>query len=123
LWQIDNRSMGKISVNAERTATTTGVSGGDMVQNWMTEQYNPFFSGLQTATTTSVLGFAREVGVYVFPRFLNPGTLTGQGWLYTANSTKEIFESSTGVGTTATMELISDEVYPVGPVDPQLTDI
>jgi hypothetical protein len=123
LWQIDNRSMGKISVNAERTATTTGVSGGDMVQNWMTEQYNPFFSGLQTATTTSVLGFAREVGVYVFPRFLNPGTLTGQGWLYTANSTKEIFESTTGVGTTATMELISDEVYPVGPVDPQLTDI
>ena len=123
LWQIDNRSMGKISVNAERTATTTGVSGGDMVQNWMSEMYSSFFSGLQTATTTSVLGFAREVGVYVFPRFLKPGDLYGQGWLYTANSTKEIFESTSGVATTATMELISDEVYPVGPVDPSLTDI
>jgi hypothetical protein len=123
LWQQDNRSLGKISVNAERTATTTGVSGGDMVQNWMSEMYAEYFGGLQTATTTSVLGFAREVGVYVFPRFLKPGSLYGQGWLYTANSTKEIFESTSGVATSATMELISDEVYPVGPVDPQLTDI
>lgn len=123
LWQIDNRSMGKLSVNAERTATTTGVSGGDMVQNWMTEQYGSYLYGLQTATTTSVLGFAREVGVYVFPRFLMPGSMYGQGWLYTANSTKEIWESSSGAVTSPTMELISDEVYPVGPVDPQLTDI
>jgi hypothetical protein len=123
LWQIDNRSMGKLSVNAERTASTSGLSGGDMVQNWMSEQYTQYLAGLQTATTTSVLGFCREVGVYVFPRFLNPGSMYGQGWLYTANSTKEIFESTSGVATTATMELISDEVYPVGPVDPSLTDI
>ena len=33
-----------------------------------------------------------------------------------------LVNAATG-GTTATAELISDEVYPVGPVDPQLTDI
>jgi hypothetical protein len=127
LWQIDNRSMGKISVNAEQTATTTGVSGGDMVQNWMSEMYAEYFTGIQGGTTasTQVLGFVREPGVYVFPRFLKPGSLYGQGWLYTANSTKQIWESTTSSGavTSATAELISDEVYPVGPVDPQLTDI
>jgi hypothetical protein len=127
LWQLDNRSYGKISVNSGSgagTATTTGASGGDMVQNWMTEQYGEYFPAIQTgSTTTTTVAARRETGVYVFPRFLKPGTLYGQGWLYTANSTKEIFESTSGVATSATMELISDEVYPVGPVDPSLTDI
>lgn len=124
-WQIDNRSMGKLSVNPGATASTTGGQGGDMVQQWMSEQYAEYFSAIQTGTTTSTVGFRRESGVYVFPRFLKPGTLAGQGWLYTANSTKEIFESSTasGYGANSTMELITDEVYPVGPIDPQLTDI
>jgi len=123
LWQLDNRSLGKISVNAEGTATTTGVANGDMVQNWMQEMYAEYLQGLITGTTTSTLGFRREVGVYVFPRFIKPGSLYGQGWLYTANSTKETFETTSGVSTTGTAELITDEVYPVGPVDPQLTDI
>ena len=123
LWQLDNRSMGKISVNAERTATSTGVSNGDMVQNWMSEQYSEYFGAIQNGGTTSVVGFCRETGVYVFPRFIKPGSLYGQGWLYTANSTKETFEVTSGVSTSGTAELISDEVYPVGPVDPQLTDI
>jgi hypothetical protein len=124
-WQLDNRSLGKISTNPGGTASTTGQQGGDMVQNWMSEQYAEFFNAITTGTTTTTAGFRREVGVYVFPRFLSPGSLHGQGWLYTANSTKEIFESSTSATgiTSGTMELISDEVYPVGPVDPQLTDI
>jgi len=102
-----------------------------MVQNWMSEFYGEYFPGLSqmqanansgASVTTSVA--RREVGVYVFPRFIKPGTLMGQGWLYTANSTKEIFESSGVSGTSsATAELISDEVYPVGPVDAALTDI
>lgn len=121
-WQLDNRSMGKISVNAENTATSTGAANGDMVQNWMSEQYAEYFSA-QWANSGSTVGFARETGVYVFPRFLKPGSLYGQGWLYTANSTKETFEVTSGVSTTGTAELITDEVYPVGPVDPQLTDI
>ena len=127
LWQLDNRSMGKLSVNqigsGATTATTTGASNGDMVTNWMGEFYNEYFYARVTGSTTNTLGNARESGVYVFPRFLKPGSLYGQGWLYTANSTKETFETTTGILTTGTAELISDEVYPVGPVDPQLTDI
>jgi hypothetical protein len=95
-----------------------------MVQVWMSEFYGEYFPGSITGSTTSVLDAnRRESGVYVFPRFIKPGSLYGQGWLYTANSTKEIFESTTGAATNGTMELISDEVYPVGPVDPALTDI
>jgi hypothetical protein len=127
LWQIDNRSLGKISTNTGSgagTATTTGQSGGDMVQTWMSEMYADYFGALVTgSTTTTVAAGRRETGVYVFPRFIKPGEMYGQGWLYTANSTKEIFESTTAAATTGTAELISDEVYPVGPVDPQLTDI
>jgi hypothetical protein len=135
LWQIDNRSLGKISVNAGAgigTTSTSGQTGGDMVQNWMSEFYGAYFpvtegvpvgasaAGAAASVTTS----RREAGVYVFPRFIRPGDMYGQGWLYTANSTKEIFESSSVAGyTSGTMELISDEVYPVGPVDPSLTDI
>ena len=127
LWQLDNRSMGKISVNTQAsgapTASSSGQSNGDMVQSWMSDFYAEYFNFRTTGTTTTTSGFTREVGVYVFPRFLKPGTLFGQGWLYTANSTKETFEVTSGVSTTGTSELISDEVYPVGPVDPQLTDI
>ena len=127
LWQIDNRSMGKLSTNNDSgagTASTSGQSGGDMVQNWMTEFYGEYFPALVTGNGTATTTLARrEAGVYVFPRFIKPGAMYGQGWLYTANSTKEIFESTTGVATSGTMELISDEVYPVGPVDPALTDI
>jgi hypothetical protein len=125
LWQLDNRSLGKLSVNNGGTTTTiTGQSNGDMVQNWMTEQYGEYFPAILTgSTTTTVVDARRESGVYVFPRFLKPGSMYGQGWLYTANSTKETFETTSGISTTGTAELITSEVYPVGPVDPQLTDI
>jgi hypothetical protein len=124
-WQLDNRSLGKLSVNNGGTTTTvSGQSNGDMVQNWMTEQYGEYFPAILTgSTTTTVVDARRESGVYVFPRFLKPGSMYGQGWLYTANSTKETFETTSGISTTGTAELITSEVYPVGPVDPQLTDI
>jgi hypothetical protein len=135
LWQLDNRSLGKISVNPEQTLSTSGQQGGDMVQNWMSEMYGEYFPySFRTLTTAGNGGTTpaayqwinalRESGVFVFPRFLKPGSLYGQGWLYTANSTKEIFETTTtSSASSATAELITDEVYPVGPVDPQLTDI
>ena len=124
LWQIDNRSLGKISTNAATSQSTTGAAGGDMVSVWMQEMYAEYFPAVIRGNGTVTAAFAREPGVYVFPRFLKPGTMWGQGWLYTANSTKEIFESTTAGGVTSgTMELISDEVYPVGPVDASLTDI
>jgi hypothetical protein len=96
----------------------------------MNDFYGEYFTAIvngpvgAATPATTVTTSRREAGVYVFPRFIKPGSLFGQGWLYTANSTKEIFESSSVSGYSAgTMELISDEVYPVGPVDPSLTDI
>lgn len=99
LWTQDNRSLGRLSP--------------DIIQDWMADFYNGYNRS------------ARETGVYVFPRFLRPGDLTGQGWLYTSNATKLQFETASASGADAgsTCELITDEVYPVGPVDPTLVDI
>jgi hypothetical protein len=117
LWQIDNRTMGKIST---------------LIEQWMYEFYQEYFATILSSSTSNGLRpptayqpYERETGIYCFPRFIKPGSLHGQGWLYTANNTKEIFESvtSSNFSTSATAELISDEVYPVGPLDPVLTDI
>lgn len=102
-WQLDNRSLGKLNP--------------DIIWQWANDFYGPYSSQM-TAGAHGVC----DTGVYVFPRFLDPGELSGQGWLYTANNTKNQFESSTNNSAT-TAELISDEVYPVGEVDPSLVDI
>lgn len=89
-WQQDNRNL--------------GVFSPDLLFQWMNEQYSTYGVG------------GRPQGVYVFPRFFNPGDLTGQGWLYTTNATKLTFESATASGLasgTGTVEFITDEVYPV----------
>jgi hypothetical protein len=130
LWQLDNRSLGKLSVIAGIGAPPYAAGSG-LTEEWMNEFYQEYFNTALTSSATSgiqaptaYLPYRREVGVYAFPRFIKPGSLFGQGWLYTANSTKEIFESTSAAATSnGTMELISDEVYPVGPVDPSLTDI
>ena len=129
LWQIDNRSMGKYSTNPRlASGTATAALGGDMLGQRIQDFYSEYFYTQEAnggGVATSFVPFWREVGVYVFPRFIKPGTLFGEGWLYTANNTKEIFESTSaaGLGASPTAELITDEVYPVGPVDPSLTDI
>ena len=69
---------------------------------------------------------SRPTGVYPFLRFFSPGTLTGQGWLYTANSTALQWESTTlatASNVPGTVELLQEEVYAVGPIDPSLLDI
>jgi hypothetical protein len=89
-WQQDNRNL--------------GVFSPDQLFQWMNMQYSTFNLG------------PRPTGVYVFPRFFNPGDLTGQGWLYTSNATKLTFETSTlGTGTNlpGNVTFITDEVYPV----------
>jgi hypothetical protein len=100
-WQQDNRNL--------------GVFSPAQLFQWMQEQY----SGYQQD--------ARPEGVYVFPRFFNPGELTGQGWLYTSNATKLTFETTTASGLvagTGTVEFITDEVYPVmATVPPDLLEI
>lgn len=100
-WQQDNRNL--------------GVFSPDMLFQWMDSQYAGYQMG------------PRPQGVYVFPRFFNPGQLTGQGWLYTSNATKLTFETSTASGLvagTGTVEFITDEVYPVqAAVPPDLLEI
>jgi hypothetical protein len=101
-WQQDNRNL--------------GVFSPDMLFQWMAAQYSSYNIG------------PRPTGVYVFPRFYNPGELTGQGWLYTSNATKLTFEVSTASaftgGFTGTAEFITDEVYPVqSTVSPDLLEI
>ena len=129
LWQIDNRSLGKYSTNPRLVSgTPSSALGGDMLGIRALEFYSQYYYTQQAnggGIATAFVPFWREVGVYLFPRFIQPGELYGEGWLYTANSTKEIFESTSaaGLGASPTWELVTDEVYPVGPVDPQLTDI
>jgi len=129
LWQVDNRSLGKYSTNPRLVSgTPTSNLGGDMMTVRGMEFYTEYFYVQQAnggGIATAFVPNTREVGVYLFPRFIKPGSLFGEGWLYTANSTKEIFESTSvaGLGASPTAELISDELYPVGPVDSALTDI
>lgn len=129
-WYLDNRSLGRLNP--------------DILRQWAEDQYNtydlygagapsyatnPNFYGAnpavvdQTFTTGNYTGAPSEdFGVAIFPRFIEPGELYGQGWLYTANSTKLAWETVAANSATQ-YELVVDEVYPVGNVDPSLVDI
>ena len=99
-WQLDQRNLSTLAT--------------DNVFQWAEDFYKGFG------------GVARPVGVYPFPRFYNPGDLYGQGWLYTANSTAESFETTTLSGAAnlpGTLELLQEEIYATGPVDPSLIDL
>lgn len=99
-WQLDSRNLGSLSP--------------DIVFQWMQDQYS------------AAGGRPRPTGVYVFPRFYDPGSMYGQGWLYTANSTTLSWETATlGTGSNlpGTVELLQEEVYAVGAVDPSLIDL
>jgi hypothetical protein len=101
MWTQDQRSLGSLHP--------------DNVFQWAADQY----SGYGTRA-------ARPIGIYPFPRFFNPGELYGQGWLYTANSTALQWESTTlgtGINLPGTVELLQEEVYAVGAIDPSLIDI
>lgn len=127
-WQLDNRSLGRLNpdivrqwaedfYNSDNLYGLSGNAAGAAGAFTSTNASDPIgASGLYAGAG------AFDLGVYVFPRFMDPGTLTGQGWLYTANSTKLQWESVTANSATLA-ELITDEVYPVGAVDPSLVDI
>lgn len=127
-WQLDNRSLGRLNPDMIRQwaedfysiMNLTGVSTAQTPGNPTTTSNNAT-DGLSTNALYAGAG-GEDQGVYIFPRWMEPGELYGQGWLYTANSTKLQFESATQ-NSGATAELITDEVYPVGAVDPQLVDI
>jgi hypothetical protein len=130
-WYLDNRSLGRLNP--------------DILRQWSEDQYNsyePYGSGQPPngvasnfyaaapsvadglpANTGNYAGApSHDFGVAAFPRFINAGDLYGQGWLYTANSTKLAWEWTTANAANSA-ELIVDEVYPVGNVDPTLVDI
>lgn len=98
-WRIDTRSLGTFSPQE------------------IFDQMQDFYG--------VVLGqAARETGVYVFPRFYQPGVLFGQPWQSTTNATYNIIETATAAGgTNGTLEIYTDEVTPVGPVALELESI
>lgn len=97
-WTLDNRNLGNLSP--------------DQVFRWADD-----FLCSYSQTT-------RATGVYPFLRYYDPGDLKGQGWLYTANSTAVNWESvSQSVASVGTAELLQEEVYAVGAIDPSLIDI
>lgn len=63
---------------------------------------------------------ARPTGVYVFPRFFNPGTLTGQGWLYSQGGSRLQWQSSTlstGTNLPGTITILTEQVVPLAGTD------
>jgi hypothetical protein len=129
-WYLDNRSLGRLNP--------------DIIRTWAEDQYGAYngqvgastavqTTGFYTVGNNAVDGLGANVGAYVgapgfdvgvaaFPRFILPGELYGQGWLYTANSTKLAWET-VAAAAAVQYELIVEEVYPVGNVDPTLVDI
>lgn len=108
-WQLDQRNMSTFSA-----ATGSQNSAPDMIFQWSEDFYKSYG------------GVTRPVGVYPFPRFYAPGNLYGQGWLYTANSTALSWEANTtsnAANLPGTIELLQEEVYATGPVDPSLIDL
>jgi len=98
-WRIDNRSL--------------GVFSSQEIFNRMSD----FYESLTNGST-------RPTGVYVFPRFYDPGRMVGESWLATTNATYLIFESATAAGGSGgTIQIITDEVVPVGPVPMELESI
>jgi hypothetical protein len=127
-WYLDNRSLGRLNPDILRTwaedqYTTYDTYGASSIagSNFYTIAQNAT-DGLPVNTGNYAGAPSHDFGVAVFPRFIEPGELYGQGWLYTANSTKLAWET-VAANAANQYELIVDEVYPVGNVDPTLVDI
>lgn len=100
-WRLDSRSM--------------QVSSPNEVFSKMYDHYDFLANGTSS----------RETGVYVFPRFRYT---QGENsfWLPTTNATYLVFETTTlgtGVNLPGTVEVITDEVVPVGAVPGYLEGI
>jgi hypothetical protein len=127
-WYLDNRSLGRLNPDIVRrwaedqyaTYTLAGCNGAQQASFYTVA--NTAADGLPVNTGNYAGAPSDDLGVAVFPRFILPGELYGQGWLYTANSTKLAWETVAAAAANQ-YELIVDEVYPVGNVDPTLVDI
>jgi hypothetical protein len=98
-WTIDSRTLANY--------TQAALFG------WMSDFYG-----------TAVL--PRPTGVYVFPRFFNPGSLVGQGWLETSGATKLQWQSttvSTATNVPGTIDINVEDVVPLEGLPYELTNI
>lgn len=100
-WRIDTKAMGTFSPSE--------------VFNRMSDFYPWLADGAA----------ARPTGVYVFPRFFNPGSMWGEAWLATTNATYMIYESAANanLASPGTWQAVTDEVTPVAPVPGYLESI
>lgn len=127
-WYLDNRSLGRLNPDILRTWAEDQYTTYDLYGS-ASQAGSSFYTVASNATDAMAQGTANYVGapsadfgVATFPRFIEPGELYGQGWLYTANSTKLAWETVAAAAANQ-YELIVEEVYPVGNVDPTLVDI
>jgi hypothetical protein len=127
-WYLDNRSLGRLNPDiirqwAEDQYTTYDTYGAATQAAQANYQTSNNATDAVTGATANYAGApSADFGVAIFPRFIEPGELYGQGWLYTANSTKLAWET-VAANAAVSYELVVDEVYPVGNVDPSLVDI
>lgn len=127
-WYLDNRSLGRLNPDivrqwAEDQYTTYELYGTASQAGQANYQTSNNAVDAVTGATANYAGApSSDFGVAIFPRFIEPGELYGQGWLYTANSTKLAWET-VAANAAVSYELVVDEVYPVGNVDPSLVDI
>ena len=127
-WYLDNRSLGRLNPDILRTWAEDQYTTYDPYGN-ASQAGSAFYTVASNATDAPAQGTANyggapsmDFGLATFPRFIEPGELYGQGWLYTANSTKLAWET-VAANAANQYELIVEEVYPVGNVDPTLVDI
>lgn len=101
-WTIDNRNLGVFSPEE------------------VFDHMDDFYEDLSNGT------WQRPTGVYVFPRYYQPGRLVGSAWLGTTNATYLTWETSTlstASNVPGTVEIIADEVVPVGSLPMELESI
>lgn len=101
-WNQDDRNLGVFSPNE--------------VFNRMSD----FYERLQDSSSI------RPTGVYVFPRFFDAGRMVGESWLQTNNATYLAWETATAaaaVNLPGTVEIITDEVIPVGAIPMEFESI
>jgi hypothetical protein len=77
-------------------------------------------------TNSTVPGFTRETGVYVIPRFRDPGNLGGEFWLATVEQSLlsiEFLGADLGTNTPGTVEIIYDQLAVAGQLPGELEGI
>jgi hypothetical protein len=82
----------------------------------------PLLRRRQVASGRPGAGFTRETGVYVLPRFRDPGSLGGEFWLQTVEQSLLQIEFNGGDGAT-TLEVIYDNLAVSGALPPEFEGI